>query len=65
MSDMQKCEKLKIVVSGVCSAGSFCHRGVVYFSSGHGSTRSVPSSFSCHCIGGTLGFIGGILFLRN
>ena len=25
----------------------------------------VPSTFTCHCIGGIIGLVAGILFLRN
>jgi hypothetical protein len=63
MSDMQKCDKFRMVVACVVLV-VFVIAGWFIFPVVMGAL-GVPSTFTCHCIGGALGFIGGILFLRK
>lgn len=63
MSEMQKCDKLKIVMA--CAALIVCIIvGALVFPLLM-KALGVPSTFTCHCIGGAVGLFGGILFIRR
>jgi len=63
MSAMPKWDRLKIVVAsavvvGCVIVGWFVFPWVM-------AAIGVPSTFTCHCIGGVIGLFGGILVLRK
>jgi hypothetical protein len=62
MADMPTCKILRFVMAAVviiiCVSVGWIVFPLVT------APLGVPSTFTCHCIGGTIGFIAGILLVR-